>query len=289
MTIYGHVVSSHPGGFIVNARNLRKTTIVKATSTQLCFSYARQCEQIDILLPYDRAHIPRHLDIITLLAYGTKLIITDLETIVSLKRMAATPPKPLNIFSCLILPVTRVDLVFRLPLHFYHSLDRTENTNFEAQDNVMTWMQLDSCLRVLTQLKRLQIWLEHGETCSWSVVNERAVLAPLIRLCKIQDLESSISLPKLHPTYEQEARHFTSESLVPFHLHRRLRQRHHGRTSSTGRLEVFYKADFPFLLDIIDFHDRPLAVLEEEERGYWKEGRDVEKDVNEVNTMGCRW
>lgn len=262
---------------------------MKAASAQLCFSYARQCEQIDILIPYDKAHVPRHRDIITLLANGTKLIIADLETINSLNKMAATPSKPFSIFSYIILPVTRLSLVFRLPLHFYHSVDRSENTKSDAQDDVMIWLQLDSCLRVLTKLKGLQIWLEHGETCSWSVVNERAVLAPLIRLCKTQDLELSISLPKLHPTYEQEARHFTSESLVPFHLHRRLRQRHHGRTSSSGRLEVVYKADFPFLLDIIDFHDRPLADLEEKERGYWKDGGDVEKDVNEINAMGCHW
>jgi hypothetical protein len=220
-----------------------------------------------------------------MLAYGTELVITDFETINCLKRKTSMPSNPLSIFSSLLLRVTRLSLVLRLPLEFYHSLDSSEDIESDMQSDITTWERLDSTLRALTKLKRLQIWLEHSETSSWSVINERAVLAPLIRLCNTQDLKIVISLPKLHPKFEQEARHFTSESPAPFHLHRRLRQRHHVCMNSRGYPEVIYKADFPFLLDIIDFHDRPLLELEEEERGYWKNGDDVEREVNEINAM----
>lgn len=187
-------------------------------------------------------------------------------------------------FTSLPLQVTRLSLVVKLPLQFYQILECADNTDSELQSDIMAWLQIDSSVRALNKLRRLQVWLDHGDTCPWAVVHERAVLSPLIRLCETSSLELSFSLPKLHPRFEDEARHFTG-TLVPFHLHRRLRQRYHGRTSSRGSLEVIHKPDFPFLLDIDGYDDMSMVDVEEEEKAWWKEGGDVEREVNDINAL----
>jgi hypothetical protein len=50
-------------------------------------------------------------------------------------------------------------------------------------------------------------------------------------------------------------------------------------------LSVIYKANFPFTPEIFEQDDKPMAQVEEEERRDWKNGRDVEKNVDETLDM----
>ncbi|KAF2180468.1 hypothetical protein K469DRAFT_753425 [Zopfia rhizophila CBS 207.26] len=59
------------------------------------------------------------------------------------------------------------------------------------------------------------------------------------------------------------------------------------KETGQNHLEVIHKPDFPFLLDIIDFAETPMAEVEEEERAWWRDGIDVEREVEEMNKP--RW
>jgi hypothetical protein len=81
-------------------------------------------------------------------------------------------------------------------------------------------------------------------------------------------------------------RHFTNDEITThFHPYRRFRQRHHRRITSRGLAEVFYRPGYPYLVNVIGYHEMSVAELEAEERDWWKEGRDVEAAVREVSPL----
>jgi hypothetical protein len=186
-----------------------------------------------------------------------------------------------------MLRVTRLSLHTKFPLHLLQCLDiATEHTDASSRDFNSSWRQFDSITTLLPRLTKLELWLDHDEPCDWTVINERAITSPLNQLFDNGNLKVSISLLKLHPRFETESRHFTSDGMpTPFHLHRRFRQRHHGRITSRGLAEVFYKPGYPYLVDVIGYHEMSVAELEAEERDWWKEGRDVEAAVREVSPL----
>ncbi|KAF2736436.1 hypothetical protein EJ04DRAFT_511094 [Polyplosphaeria fusca] len=121
----------------------------------------------------------------------------------------------------------------------------------------------------------------HGQT-----INERALLKPMELIAHDSNLEIIVSLPKLHPGIETLERHCTEEgSPAPFEIRRRMRQRSHTKETD-GKLGVVHVPDFSFLLDLVDFRIRyTLEEVESSEREMWKNGRDVEKDVDEFLNM----
>jgi hypothetical protein len=227
----------------------------------------------------------RYTDVSTLIARTVTLIINDLETIGRLGDVSATPSTPHTILPPMLQHVTQVRLVVKLPLQFYRSLEEEEQ-DMHTSNDVSSWRQLASHLSALPRLRKVQVWMEHLGPTSWTALNERLVLAPLVRLSERSALQISVSLPNLHPKFERETRHFTMETPgPPFTLYRRVRQRYHAKRSGSGELSVIYKADFPFSPEVLELNDRSMAQVEEEERRDWMSGKDVEESVDETLDM----
>jgi hypothetical protein len=155
------------------------------------------------------------------------------------------------------------------------------------------WLQLPKILSEFKNLRRLHIWLDHDDRSSWTVVNERALISHIAPLAENPDLKVSLSLPKLHPRWEQPDRHFTDGSplsLIP--IHRRLRQTWHAIPDVAGQLnKVEYHADFPILVDFFlelqemqpnIYGEEGMSTEEKEkiektERDYWKSGLEADQ------------
>jgi hypothetical protein len=172
-----------------------------------------------------------------------------------------------------------------------------------------SWFQIFPAIVQLETLRKLQIWIDHDESTSWTLVNERAILRPLEPLIEISDLDMSISLPKLHPLWENPYRHFIQDKPI-FNIERRPRHIYHGKRNPAyqeGEFYVLERRDFPFLgnfeNEVIDFlnemgpeHDLKkwsAAKLEAFERDLWVKGGDPHLTVIEWDDFahyeGCDW
>lgn len=142
--------------------------------------------------------------------------------------------------------------------------------------SIAAWTKLCPAIERLSNLRRLRIWLDHAESCPWSVVNERAVLSPLGPLSSNPSLDILIHLPKLHPKWEKPDRHFTEDSPPPsLVIRRRYRQRYHGIRSNDGSIEVVAKTDFPVLHELVYLDEGfTMEEVEEMEATSWKKGED---------------
>lgn len=169
----------------------------------------------------------RYLELMDRLARNAKVCaVNDLETIGYLRRIVQTPKASVGGFTSTLLKLTQLNINLRLPLSFYESLDSSsilDNSTSELPNTVQTWLHIASTIIQLRNLTRLRIWLDHDDQCRWTVVNERALLQPLTPLFHSENLDISISLPKLYPSYEREERHFIQETPTPFQLYRRFR------------------------------------------------------------------
>lgn len=184
---------------------------------------------------------------------------------------------------CLFAGVKRVSITLRLPLATLKAFEDSPNTG-----NTAIWTSLFSALADLSELRTLQIWLDHDDEASWMNVNERAVLAALTPLSSKSSLDVSINLPMLHPGLESADRHFVPDEPAPaFSIHRRLRQRLFGNKDGKNGHIVTTVNDFPFLTEADGFEEMPLQRLEELERRYWKSGMDVEAEVNDIGMTMC--
>jgi hypothetical protein len=132
--------------------------------------------------------------------------------------------------------------------------------------------------RLLTQSPRLaslHIWLDDSGPQTWSCINERAVLVPILGFVSaLQEVDVSITLPKLHPKYEDPERHFITPP-PGVRLHRALRQRWYGHADG----EVEHSPDFPFLIDMEQYRMMPMGEVEEQERAQRAQGVDVDGNV----------
>jgi hypothetical protein len=123
---------------------------------------------------------------------------------------------------------------------------------------------------------KLEFWLDYYEEGSWSTVNERALLDPLLSHLANEhsSLKISVILPLLHPKFEKEERHYVNGELPGnARLRRVLRQSYHAHVDAQGHVDIKENNDFPILRDMVT------GSFEEEveyERRLWKEGRDVE-------------
>lgn len=161
----------------------------------------------------------------------------------------------------------------RLPLATCQVFE-TPTSSEALQPNLSAWTNLPRTISHLPNLNRLHIWLDHSDPSSWSLVNERAILSPLLSL---QNIRISINLPKLHPNHESSERHFIDD--CPFPIHRRYRQRSFAVNQvRNGVTTVEYQArpDFPTVPDAPDFF---MEMMNDD----WRNGV-----VDEVALEACR-
>ncbi|KAF2176893.1 hypothetical protein K469DRAFT_812277 [Zopfia rhizophila CBS 207.26] len=185
--------------------------------------------------------------------------------------------------SCVLPSLKELHISLRLSLSIYGALENAGNsTGSESSSmdhSISAWTGLRPAIERLGNLRRLRIWLDHGEPCSWSMVNERAVLSPLAPLSNNPNLDISIDLPKLHPKWENPDRHFTEDSPpLTLTIHRRYRQRYHGVESSDGSIDAKHDPDFPILYEVADLYYMTMEIVEEMERASWQRGEDPIKE-----------
>ncbi|KAF2647223.1 hypothetical protein K491DRAFT_741649 [Lophiostoma macrostomum CBS 122681] len=225
-----------------------------------------------------------------LMASNTMFQITDLETLCYASTSKDTGARQLSFLHDVgrrvIANLVRLDITLRLPLSVWESIE--SGTSMLASPQAVAWMGIGTAIGQLQRLTKLSIWLDHDQQCSWSAVNERCILAPLLPLAKILRLV----LPKLHPDLETSERHFTEDSASPFQIRRVLRQRYHAQSnehhdprndaSQDPPTKVIFKGDFPITLETCrffyepDFTSASLEEIEEDERDKWRRGVDVE-------------
>jgi hypothetical protein len=180
-----------------------------------------------------------------------------------------------NLLGCVLPNLKELSISLRLSLATYEALENAGDSGSSKSLLISAWTELPFALDYLSRLRRLQIWLDHEEPCSWSVVNERAVLSPLVSLSSNPELDVSINLPKLHPKWEAPERHFTEDSpQLPIAIHRRYRQRYHGVEDSNANLCVKFESDFPICYEVADLEEWTIEEVEELERESWERGDD---------------
>ncbi|KAH7406448.1 hypothetical protein DE146DRAFT_629771 [Phaeosphaeria sp. MPI-PUGE-AT-0046c] len=169
----------------------------------------------------------------------------------------------------------------RLPFEDFEGLEKTHDQSDTTSKVFDPWLQLPSVLCRAVNLQRLRIWLDHDGKGSWSLVNERAMLAPITRLNEISNLDIEVNLPKLHPKFESTERHFTNGNPEPaFPLHRRFRQRYHIGNQGDWCMGASHEPDFPLLYELAgpekgkyECGDMTMEELEICERSIWREGK----------------
>jgi hypothetical protein len=168
----------------------------------------------------------------------------------------------------------RVDL--RLPLAAFEALEHGRQSALSGLSLISGWPDLPLTVARMSKLRRLRIWLDHDEPGSWSMVNERATLSPLVVLRTNPDLHVSVNLPKLHPKWESPDKHFTDDSPPsPIVIRRRYRQRCHAVSSEDGGLQEKHEPDFPVLYELGDWDENStMEEVERHERETWKAGDD---------------
>lgn len=187
--------------------------------------------------------------------------------------------------------IKQLNLTLRLPLTFFERLDSAEGAasavdTTSTPDKTETWSILPAVLAELKSLSQFWLRLDHEDCACWAVVNERAVLRCLTTFLAESSLRTVIFLPKLHPMFEREDRHFLNEP-ASFKLYRAMRQRWRVRLDDYGRIDIFYTGDFPFLTEIGDLAEMPMKKLEEYERDMWRDGEDPEEWVQAELNRFC--
>jgi hypothetical protein len=138
----------------------------------------------------------------------------------------------------------------------------------------------------LPQLRSLDIWLDHNDLTSWTLVSERILLHALPT---DPSIPTTVNLPYLHPAHESATRHFTPTSASPaFTLNRRVRQRFFAESIS-GKLGVLYEPDFPLLLEQYEDMGMEVEEIAATEREMWESGRDVEAEVRILSGMRIQY
>jgi hypothetical protein len=208
---------------------------------------------------------------------------------------------------CVLPHPKNLNISLKLPLAAFEAI---ESASVSSQESPITpWLALPQAVAHMGRLRKLHVWLDHDDTCTWTTVNERAALSPLVSLCNSPHLQVSANLPKLHPKWETSDRHFTEYSNPPpLPIRRRYRQRHHGVEDENGGLKVVSRPDFPILYELaywtydeeemqrqlagepsvpMDLREEELSLrnIERSEREEWKAGRDPINIFDDF--MGC--
>jgi hypothetical protein len=111
--------------------------------------------------------------------------------------------------------VCHLDVILRLPLRIFEDINRAtkEGCLNNLPEKVRLWVRLCSAVPNLPKLSTLRFWIDHDKSKTWTVVNERAFLAPLDTIAAVRpELEITVNLPLLHPKLESWERHFVTYS-----------------------------------------------------------------------------
>lgn len=193
--------------------------------------------------------------------------------------------------------IKSLHVTLRIPLQVFQAIDvQEQEAPHGSQQDIMAaalWSRIWPKVSSLGHLRRIEIEIDHVDPSSWSVVNERAILAPIAVLRKVSpDLDIVVILPHLHPRYESDDRHFTDNSARPtFSISRRTRQKYHYQEGPDGQGQVVTsRYDTPrayssLILDLVelqyDGQTMPFDWLEycqeveATELADWKRGVDV--------------
>jgi hypothetical protein len=257
----------------------------------LCFLFVEECEFAchDHLILTD---LTRYSEVVDVLSRNF-INVTDLETLnyLSAQLAAGSPSLVNNVPPVLRNGITRLSITLRLPFAFFETTNAPEKA-LQVATPAWFWQQIGHMLSRLDSLTKLRLWLDHSNTSSWSLVNERNFLSPLLAHLSTRSLDVAMILPKLHPLHESADLHFMNQDEVkPIRLHRTLRQGWH---TLPGTIEVVKQYDFPITADLLDLldgscvipgqdaEDLPLSMveeiadLEEWERDLYTEGHDAE-------------
>lgn len=134
----------------------------------------------------------------------------------------------------------------------------------------------------MPNITKVTLWLDHDKPFRWAHVNERALLSPFTNLLCNKRIEFHISLPDVHPDYEDAGRHFTAVTTTPFVLVRRPRQWHDQGQPCNDTFTMSRERNLSDMAELLHYlaeysqHDLSRFELEKDECGYWKDGLDVE-------------
>lgn len=207
-----------------------------------------------------------------------RILVADLEC----NRTESGQSYVSSLLGRVLLNVKDLSISLRLPLAAYEALGATTQSSV-GPSLLSPWAGIEHFRR----LRKLRIWLDHDEPCSWSMVNERAILSPLASLNT--NLNISIDLPKLHPKWERPDWHFTKDSpQLPVFIHRRYRQRYHVVECSDGSLSILLKPDFPIFFELTGW-DMTMEEIEKYERTAWEAGQDPLQDLVDIEPRGHLW
>jgi hypothetical protein len=202
-------------------------------------------------------------------------------------------PVPFSFEGSICPYISRLSITLSLPLPFFQAIAASPSSDQDRapsnlEDDLSTWSHIASRLLIqLPRLRKLHIWLDHNGKEYWSVVNERAILAPIEALkTSNPGLKLVCVLPKVHPRIEDRQRHYlgdedntgnSEESSSRLEIHRILRQRYRVVERSTGYKYVIYAQDFPHILDNPLCDCMSLAEKEEFEGTMWRAGENVDQ------------
>lgn len=230
----------------------------------------------------------------------TDFHVTDMRTLGALLAETELSPPPFSFEGSICPRITGLSIVLSQPLAFFRAIETISTPSYDHQDgpppdlqyvgDVRVWPDLPS--RLLVQLRglgRLHIWLDHNGKENWSVVNERAILAPVEALTtRSPEFQMVFILPKAHPWIEDPQRHYLSGheggegSSSRLQVRRFLRQRY--------RIEddrVIYVRDFPHSYGKVSLGDMSPAERERLEAEGWRAGVDVNKQM--TLERGRKW
>jgi hypothetical protein len=169
--------------------------------------------------------------------------------------------------------VTCLNITLRWPLEAYRTLENAVVAKGVVKEEQVSqvleaWARTGERLSKLESLAQLRLWFDHADLSIWALVNEKALLNPLIVQMSGKTVNIVVILLKLHPLHEHEDRHFLDNTLGGrIRLYRMLRQRWHSSKDDNGAVEVIYKPDFPFSIDVFD--DKSIEEAEAWERQAW--------------------
>ena len=123
------------------------------------------------------------------------------------QRTHPTNLEPVNPLQVALSEACHLDVILRLPLRIFEEIDRASHeeslNNLPSSEKVRLWMRLCSAIADLPKLSTLRFWIDHDKSKTWTVVNERAFLAPIDTIAAVRpELKITVDLLLLHPKLE---------------------------------------------------------------------------------------
>ncbi|OAQ64372.1 hypothetical protein VFPPC_05651 [Pochonia chlamydosporia 170] len=142
--------------------------------------------------------------------------------------------------------VRKLNLTFRLTLQDYKmiELQAKQPISLDHLTNkppVALWMDIWAGIAKLKHLQSLHLYLDHDSQASWTLVNEAAILTPLLALSQNPNLRTTISIPALPPQDTQT--NTPPLSLSPLNIKRFTRQRFFTEQRQDGTYGIVYEDD----------------------------------------------